>query len=100
MTKNKETHWSPADEKEIGYEHPHQPDMKPFRSTSDAVIKVSLLVVGYMFITAIIGSFVHFGGIWWAIVFSYIAAIAGGIAYIGFKYDEYENFIKIIKDRS
>ena len=28
----------------------------------------SMIVVGYMFLTALLGSFIDFGGIWWAIV--------------------------------
>lgn len=45
------------------------------------IAKATGCVVGYIFLTAILGSFIEFGGIWWGITLSYIIALAGGIAY-------------------
>lgn len=45
------------------------------------IAKATGCVVGYIFLTAILGSFIDFGGIWWGITLSYIIALAGGIAY-------------------
>ena len=57
------------------------------------------LVVGYMFITAIIGNFVSFGGIWWAIVFSYLVSISGAAAYCITKFATSEDLTKEYKEQ-
>ncbi len=63
-------------------------ELKPYEFTKetmgDAVSligKASMIVVGYMFFTALLGAFVDFGYLWWVITLSYIVAVGGGIAY-------------------
>ena len=64
---------------------------------SKVIPKTVAIVIGYFFITIILGAFINFGYIWWAITFTYIIAIAGGIAYIAIKYEEAERIADLIK---
>lgn len=68
--------------------------LKGFTSVSDAIMKASIIVVGYMFLTIIVGAFVDFGWAWLAITLSYIVAVGAGISYCVIKEQEYNNFIK------
>tara|TARA_R110000803_G_scaffold191485_1_gene254170 strand:+ start:687 stop:944 length:258 start_codon:yes stop_codon:yes gene_type:complete len=74
-------------------------ELKGYTTLSDAIVKAAAIVVGYMFISSIIGSLMTLRYVWWIIVFSYIAAIVGAVAYCLAKSEEYDFFITQIKKK-
>lgn len=58
----------------------------PSKSIANAI----MVLIGYVIVTCIIGAFISFGGIWWAISLSYILATIGVAMYSIQKVEEYE----------
>ena len=61
------------------------------------IIKAFSLVIGYVFLTCILGAIISFGGIWWAIALSYIIAITGGAVTCVQKYESKEFLEKVFE---
>ncbi len=58
------------------------------------IMIVTGLIVSYIFLTILIGLFVTFGGMWFAITLSYLVAIGGGIFYCIAQWESNDEFIK------
>lgn len=80
----------PPSEPLTPFEYKKETDSEATRSVAIA----SISVVSYMFLTGLLGNFLEFGGIWWAIVFSYLVAIGGGVSYCISKFISNEELVK------
>ena len=90
-----------VNKKSYGNNFAIEKELTPFEYTkvltNQSIHKIgiaSILVVSYMLLTALLGAFIEFGGIWWGITLSYFVAIGSGIAFVVARFIANEELVK------